>query len=276
MQIVGEPYEVDKKMYVKVIGPCKRCGGSGHYSMNAMGDTTCYRCNGSGKESMEVRWYTDSQRASMDKAAEKRAAAKAIQIAERKEANRVRFAARNAHGFGKEGYITLVVGEYDTIQAWRELLPQHTILYNTIFGWHVPSEKTANLCDIPEGLKFIRVNWSDVRVDDDPEDLSMKDNETVSAYVNSLIYGTSKSEYQGQKDEWLEHDVTIKNNITLDSQFGISHMHIMIDTDGNEYVWTTASKSLEEGSTVHMRMKVKDHKEYKGVKQTIVYYCKIK
>ena len=62
----------------------------------------------------------------------------------------------------------------------------------------------------------------------------------------------------------------------MDSQFGISHMHIMLDADGNEYVWTTASKSLEEGSTVHMRMKVKDHKEYKGVKQTIVYYCKIK
>ena len=48
MQVVGEPFEHDGKMYVRVSGPCKRCGGSGHYSMNAQGDTTCYRCGGSG------------------------------------------------------------------------------------------------------------------------------------------------------------------------------------------------------------------------------------
>ena len=62
----------------------------------------------------------------------------------------------------------------------------------------------------------------------------------------------------------------------MDNQYGNSHMHIMEDTDENVYVWTTASKSLEVDTTVHMRMKVKDHKEYDGVKQTIVYYCKIK
>lgn len=25
---------------------CTRCGGSGHFSMNAMGSTVCYKCNG--------------------------------------------------------------------------------------------------------------------------------------------------------------------------------------------------------------------------------------
>ena len=115
MKVVGEPFDFNGKKWVKVIGPCKRCGGSGHYSMNASGDTTCYRCGGSGKESMEVRWYTDAQRASMDKAAEKRAAALQIKNAERAK----RFAARNAFGFGDEGYITILSGDKTVINEWR-------------------------------------------------------------------------------------------------------------------------------------------------------------
>ena len=270
MKIMGEPYSVDGKMYVIVSGPCKRCGGSGHYSMNASGDTTCYRCHGIGKENMEVRWYTESQRASMDKAAEKRQAAAKVKQEER----RIKFAARNAFGFGKAGFITLIWGNNDAIQEWRGELPIHTVLYNTFFGWYIPADKTPDL--IPEQFFTKRLEWNDVRDESDPEDLSMKDNDIVAAYVHELKYGVSKSEYQGEKDGWLEKDVTIKKNIFLSSQYGDSHMHIMEDADGNEYVWTTASKSIEEGSNVHMRMKVKDHKEYNNVKQTIVYYCKIK
>ena len=104
----------------------------------------------------------------------------------------------------------------------------------------------------------------------------MKDHAIVRKYVYTLIHGVSKSEYQGEKDTWLEKDVTIKKNIALNSQYGDSHMHIMEDADENVYVWTTASKNLEVGSTVHMKMKVKEHKEYDGVKQTVVYYCKVK
>ncbi len=53
-------------------------------------------------------------------------------------------------------------------------------------------------------------------------------------------------------------------------------MHIMQDDEGNEYVWNTASKNIEVDSKILLRMKVKEHKEYNGVKQTIVYYCKMK
>ena len=270
MKIMGEPYSVDGKMYVMVQGPCKRCGGSGHYSMNASGDTTCYRCHGIGKENLEVRWYTDKQRASMDKAAEKRQAAIAAKVEER----RIKFAARNAFGFGKAGFITLIWGDNDGIQEWREELPMHTVLYNTIFGWYIPSEKTPDL--IPSRFSSKRLEWNDVRDTNDAEDLYMKPNEEVAAYVHEFKYGVSKSEYQGEKNDWLEKDVVIKKNIPVSNQYGDSNMHIMEDADGNEYVWTTASKSIEEGSNVHMRMKVKDHKEYNNVKQTIVYYCKIK
>lgn len=270
LKIMGEPYSHDGKMYVRVQGLCKRCGGSGHYSMNASGDTTCYKCNGRKYENMEVRWYTDKQREALDRAAEKRAAAKQVKI----EENRIKFAARNAFGFGSAGFITLLWGDNDEIQEWRSELPMHTVLYNNVFGWYIPSAKTPDL--IPEKFFTKRLEWNEIRDESDREDLSMKEHAIVREYVHKLEYGISKSEFQGEKDTWLEKNVTIKKNIALTSSYGDSHMHIMEDEEENVYVWTTASKNLEVNSTVHMKMKVKDHKEYDGVKQTIVYYCKIK
>lgn len=264
MQVVGEPFEHDGKMYVRVSGPCKRCGGSGHYSMNAQGNTTCYRCGGSGKENMEVRWYTDKERAAQDRAAEKRAEKKKIEA----EKRAVRFKARNAFGFGEAGYITLVIGEHDAIQAWREGLPEHTVWYNEIFHWFIPSDRTP--AEIPSNIKTIKLDWDSIKIDD----LEMRPRKEVEEYVSSLIYKPSKSAYQGEVGTWLIKDVVIKSNIELDSHFGLSHMHVMEDEDGNVYVWTTASKNITAGTALHMKMKVKEHKEYKGTQQTIVFYCK--
>ena len=271
MTVVGEPFEFNDKMWVKVIGPCKRCGGSGHYSMNAMGDTTCYRCGGSGKETMEVRWYTDARRAALDRAAEKRRSAAAVQH----EIRRKQFAARNAFGFGEEGFITLLSGNNDEIKAWRDTLPQHTIFWNTIFGWYIPS---TNEVEIPSNIKATRLEWEAIKEPTDNESLTMKDNAVVKDYVEKLLYSVvdSKSEYQGEKNDWIERDVTVMQNYTSETRYGINHMHIMQDADENVYVWGTASKNLEIGTQCHMKMKVKDHQEYKGIKQTVVYYCKIK
>ena len=270
MEQIGEPFESEGKMYVRVKGNCPRCGGSGHYSYNPMDGTVCFQCRGSGKQVMDVRWYTEGQRASMDRAAEKRAAAKA----EKTEARRVKFAARNALGFGELGYITIVQGDNDKIQDWRTELPEHTVWYNELFGWFIPAGREP--ANIPDEIYLHVLKWEQVRDEEDKEDLQIRDKEEVRKLVHTMLYGESKSQYQGNKDEWLEHDVTIKRNIAVSSSYGDSHMHIMEDADGNVYVWTTASKSLEEGKTIHLRMKVKDHKEYQGIKQTVVYYCKIK
>lgn len=273
MTIVGEPYGVDKKMYVKVIGPCKRCGGSGHYSMNASGDTTCYRCGGSGKETMEVRWYTESQRASMDKAAEKRK----IKQDEAREERRIKWAAHNAFGFGETNKIMVLYGDYETISDWRdEELPDYTVMYNTIFGWYSPAEKYPSIeGKLPKGIGSVIVDWDLVRDETDPENITMKSNEEVKKIVHTLIHGENKSEYQGNVGDWINTNVKIVKNITFDSHYGTTHLHVMEDKDGNVYVWSTASQSLDVDSYYHLKMKVKEHKEYEGVKQTVVFYCKV-
>lgn len=267
MELVGEPFKQDGKMYVNVIGPCRRCGGSGHYSYNPKDGTTCFSCGGSGKEKLTVRWYSDAQRAAMDKAAEKRKGIKA-------EEHRVKFAARNAFGFGGAGYITLIWGDNEVIKEWRDYLPIHTVWYNELFGWFIPSGREP--AEIPAEINYLRLGWECVCNPEDEENLEMRDKEEVRKYIEKLIYPESKSEFQGAPNEWIEKEVAIKDNIVLNSHYGETHMHIMEDADFNIYVWTTASKNLEKGQMYNIKMKVKEHKEYKGVKQTVVYYCKVK
>lgn len=271
MEICGEPFKEDGKMYVKVIGPCKRCGGSGHYSYNSLDGSTCYGCHGSGKQSLVVRWYTDAQRATMDRAAEKRAAAKAVKEEER----RVKFAARNAFGFGEKGYITLIYGDNDKIKDWRDGLPQHTVWYNEIFGWFMPSTHEPVDITIPEDIHYTSLTWDTISDKNDPENLQMIDHAEVRKIVENMIYEPSKSQFQGEKDEWLIREVHIVKNIAVNNNYGECHLHLMEDADENVYVWITASKNFAEGKTLKMKMKVKDHQEYKGTKQTIVYYCKV-
>lgn len=270
MEIIGEPFEANGRMYVRVRGNCKRCGGSGHYSMNAQGDSTCYRCHGSGKEDMEVRWYTDKQREALDRAAEKRAAAKEAKIQER----HFRFAARNAFGFGEAGFITLFKGDSTILNDWAHETNPCRARFNLLFGWFCPSK--LEIVNLPAEITPVVLKWEDIHNLDDPEDLTMRDEAEVRKIVHELLDDLSKSEYQGEVGDWLEREVTIKKNVPVDGRFGESRVHIMEDSDGNEYVWITASKNLEVGFKCVMRMKVKEHKEYNDVKQTVVYYCKMK
>jgi hypothetical protein len=272
MELMGQPFERNSKMYVKVKSKCPRCGGSGHYSYNQMDGTRCYGCGGSGIKVMEVRWYTDAQRASMDKAAEKRAAERVA----KQEARRVKFAARNAFGFGEKGYITLIWGDNEEIKKWREDLPEHTVWYNNFFGWFIPSNREYEGLEIPENIKHEKFDWEKIRNKEDPENLEMIDNEEVKKIVQEIIYEPSKSEYQGEVGQWLEKDVKITKRLAFESNYGVSNMHIMEDADENVYIWNTSSKSLNENQTYHLKMKVKEHKDYQGTKQTVVWYCKVK
>jgi len=274
MEILSQPFEDEGKMYVKVKGKCPRCGGSGHYSYNQMDGTRCYGCMGSGIKTMTVRWYTDKERAAQDRAAERRAE----KATAAKEARRVKFAARNAFGFGELGFITLYKGDSQVISDFFKSFTideagHRAAWYNTIFHWYTPSKMDVPE-NLPEGVEAVRLDWDDVRDETDEENLQMKDNEFVEAYVNSLISEPSKSEYQGNVGDWIVKTVTVTKNVALNSRYGESHMHILEDEDGNVYVWTTGSKNIEADRVITLKMKVKDHKDYKGTKQTIVWYCK--
>lgn len=275
MEILSEPFETNGKMYVRVKGKCPRCGGSGHYSYNQMDGTKCYGCMGSGIKVMDVRWYTDKERAALDRAAERRAE----QAKAKQEERRIKFAARNAFGFGEAGYITLYKGDSTRISEFFKSFTideagHRAAWYNTLFHWFTPSKMEVPE-NLPEGIEAVKLTWDAIRDETDEENLQMRDEKYVQDYVNSLISEPSKSEYQGNIGEWITKTVTVTKNVTLDGRYGESHMHILEDEAGNVYVWTTGSKNVEVDKVINLKMKVKDHKEYNGTKQTIVWYCRM-
>lgn len=228
MQIQGEPFEENKRMYVNVLAP---------------------------KGIKKVRWYTDAEYKRMYPESEK------------KENDTMDFNARDAFGFGDLGYITIYQGNSQDIE---EFVDEHRQCFwrNLTFGYYTPSHIVIN--EFPSNIFPIKLLWTDVMDHDD----RMKSHEEVQKFIASLLGTTSNSEYQGQENEWFTKEVTIRENKTHETQYGDKHTHIMVDAQGNTYIWETGTKNYASGSTIKLKMKVKTHKEINGEKCTVVWYCK--
>ena len=139
-------------------------------------------------------------------------------------------------------------------------------IYYSSFAKQVINFAEENL---PEGLEPLEIPWEAVSEDD-----HLLPESKVRAYIESLMYEPSNSEFVGEIGDKIEEILTVTRAITLDGYYGTSTMHIMEDADGDVYVWTTAAKSFPEGKVVHLRGTIKDHREYKGTKQTILTRCR--
>jgi hypothetical protein len=59
--------------------------------------------------------------------------------------------------------------------------------------------------------------------------------------------------------------------------FGPSYLHLLKDADGNAFSWITGNKAeVAEGTNVKVDATVKEHKIYKGTKQTVLTRAKVK
>lgn len=178
------------------------------------------------------------------------------------------FDARHAFGFDEAGYITLFKGDIEEVEKWAYETDPCRARYNLLFGWFLPSR--LPLENLPPTIIPVRLTWKEIS-----ENNVIKDDNFIMSYIKNLLYEKNESVYQGQVNEWLERDVTVIKNVTTTTHYGETHIHTFIDNNKNIYVWMTATKNLEEGQHLRMRMKVKEHKEVQNIQQTIVYYCKV-
>lgn len=164
------------------------------------------------------------------------------------------------------GYITIFKGNTYPHKDW---LKEQGARFTKLFNWSFASDVEWNEEDLPEDLEPLQIPWEAVSENDHilPES-------QVRAYIESLMYEPSNSEYVGEIGERIEEVLTVTKALTFDGYYGTSTMHIMEDADGNVFVWTTASKSFPEGKIMTLRGTIKDHREYKGTKQTILTRCK--
>ena len=165
----------------------------------------------------------------------------------------------------KAGFITIFTGNtYEHKEWFKEI----GCTYRKFWGWGLPGDIEVPSI-LPEGVTPVRLEWDMVGADDEV----LKPDDQIRKIIDGLVYEPSSSQYQGNIGDRIVVEVTITKALHLNGYYGPSTMHIMNDADGNEYVWTTAAKSWTEGSVKTIRGTIKDHKEYKNTKQTVLTRC---
>lgn len=93
---------------------------------------------------------------------------------------------------------------------------------------------------------------------------------------SQMAMQAANSAYQGVQGEAIETVLRIDRCFSFDTQYGQSYIFSMSDAEGNAFVWKTASppNGLTVGSITSVRAKVKEHAEYKGVRQTSLSHVK--
>lgn len=255
MEVITEPFLKNGRKYVRVKGKCDRCGGSGIWAWGPYGGT-CFKCQGSGKDIQEVRWYTDKERAAQDRQAEKRAEARVQRQLERDAYN----AGPEANGF-IDGFVIAVLGNTYEI---KDELKGAGAKYTRGLGWHF-----ANTADVPAKYtdRTRMIMWEDASADGKIK--SIEELERLVAVASPLE--DSQHVYMvGSR----VRDLSLKVYKVWEGP-GYT-MHTLTDSDNNVYMWTTSSRTLPLDAQITMDVTIKEHTEYKGIKQTVLTRPRIK
>lgn len=84
-----------------------------------------------------------------------------------------------------------------------------------------------------------------------------------------------KSNFVGNVKDRLEFELTVTKRLVFENYYGKTAMYIMQDKDSNVFVWSTNDFRMTESNTYQLKGTIKEHKEYNGVKQTVITRCKI-
>jgi hypothetical protein len=202
-------------------------------------------------ENKQVRWYTDAEYAKMYPEAK-------AEVAPAVPTDR-----KTALGF-RDGFITIFKGDTFSYLDWFRCSEAR---FARPWGWYFASEIEMPE-ELPYGITPIKLTWEEVSTND-----ILHDENKIRAYVDTLIYDPKPGDYVGNIGERLNLELLVVDTYAMESNFGSSTMHVMEDADGNTFLWTTSSKTLTPGLNYKMKGTVKDHKLYKGTKQTILTRC---
>lgn len=206
-----------------------------------------------------VRWYTDKEYATMYKLPKSGGAS--LETALTKPSVPV---VKDILGF-KNGFITLVTGP---TEKWEDYLNTSNARYSRVWGWYIISTETVP-SNLPDDLSTITLSWSLVG----NEDGTLLPEDKVVEVVETLKYPATPSQYVGKVGDRLSLDLTVTKSIPLETIWGRSTLHVMIDANDNEFIWKTNSKSWEIGSQHHLKGTVKEHKIWRNSQQTWLTRC---
>lgn len=277
-----EPFKIDRngtKWFASY--ECDRCFGKGGSEVWNMTGWTCWKCGGTGKLDKPIIWkeYTPEYEAKLAVQREKRAEKKRQeQVAKAEDLNRA-FLERK--GFNEQGETFAVLG--DTYKI-KDTLKDLGCKFDGIIGWHSPKalEGYATVKVMIDDLygKDAAGVYSNALWDAGAADIVREANEKAEAEKAQM----SKSEYVGKAGDKIGTEARLINVAWFDTKFGTTFVYTFEDIWKNVFVWKTSGcceivvggllKNVEVGQKIILKGTVKDHSEYKGVKQTVLTRCK--
>lgn len=115
-------------------------------------------------------------------------------------------------------------------------------------------------------------------------------------------HNPKNSEYFGEAKKRYEKELKLNKILEFDGHYGVTYFHVFYDEDDNQFVWygtkmlevyesaewsdgvvNTVGKDgkkyhvrpMENGEKAKIKFTVKKHKEYNGIKQTVIKNCKL-
>ena len=242
---------------------CPRCGGRGRLDCYGYVEGgICFECGGSGisKETI-IKVYTPEHAEKLRLQREARAKKVAAEREEKAKADRpVKLKSLGFSCEGEEWVVYRVLGETYSI---KDTLKKLGCRFNSSIGWYsgikLDDYETQRLTSSEVLTDSVYIEW---KSKDELKELLDKGNSMVSR-------PESTSEWQGEIGQRVEILGYVSRVIPFSNQFGESYIYLIFDKNKNVYKWSTA-KALSEKKWYHLKATIKDHLEYKGVKQTVI------
>ena len=175
------------------------------------------------------------------------------------------------NGFSANGVTYIVMGNSYKI---KDGLKEIGFKFSPLLRWHGKTDVYV----LPPDCYYHKLHYKDIFAWDEEKGVTfMKDG--ARDFLENLFNPprASKSEYQGQIGEKLTiSNVEVSNVGGYASPYGYTWVYTFRDGQDNEYTWfTTVNKALAVGMNFALSGTVKEFKEYKGVKTTVLTRCKI-
>ena len=96
------------------------------------------------------------------------------------------------------------------------------------------------------------------------------------AWKKDKILTKNNSEFVGQVKDRGTFDLTLTFRKGFDTDFGVSFLNTLKDSQGNVFTyWGNSFLDVEVDTTITVKATIKDHREYQGTKQTVINRPKI-
>lgn len=247
---------------------CTRCGGLGGCDNWKFTGWTCYKCGGSGITPLTpqvVKVYTPEYEAKLKAQREKRAAKKEAELRAKAQAERQEWIDEHF----PEGKIYVVTG--DTYKIYEDLKAAGA-KYSHNTGWYFkysqdkyPTvEMTFEECTHESCAGFLRFN-NDIKQKAEEKAKALKPESQFIGKIGDKITVEAKHTHSA----WFESKSPYTHRIET------TYIHNFETPEGNVLTWKTGSYPEISSEKLTITGTVKEHSEYKGVKQTVLTRCKI-